>query len=94
MKIQIHAPPRNKISHPPTKTLFLVLSSVLLALTVRADTTVFDTFGPGDTYTAFTSYGVTNFVPFEIAAQFTAAASGNLSGLDLGLTYGGRRQAL
>jgi hypothetical protein len=51
---------------------------------------VFDTFGPGDTYSQFDAYDVGTFyqTPLEDAAQFTAGASGNLATVYLGLTYG------
>jgi len=70
---------------------YLILNIVLLALAARADTTVFDTFGPGDTYAAFPNYTVNGAPAFrsEIAAQFTAGANGDLSVLDLGMTYAG-----
>jgi len=70
------------------KGLLIILTSVVLVAAARADTTVFDTFGPGDTYNAGLAYqiggGANNE---EIAAQFTAGASGNLANVALGLTY-------
>ena len=70
------------------KELLIILTSVVLVAAARADTTVFDTFGPGDTYNAGLAYqiggGANNE---EIAAQFTAGASGNLANVALGLTY-------
>ena len=51
---------------------------------------VFNTLGPGDTYSFNTAYGVTGssiqLGPFEQASQFTAQASGPLSEVDIGLT--------
>ena len=71
------------------KILVLLGIAVLpLATVVRADTTVFDSFGPGDTYNPGFSYGIGNGANnHEVAAQFTAGASGNLATVDLGLTY-------
>jgi len=70
------------------KGLLIILTSVVLVAAARADTTVFDTFGPGDTYNA----GLASHIGGranneEIAAQFTAGASGNLANVALGLTY-------
>jgi hypothetical protein len=51
---------------------------------------VFDTFGPGNTYSQLGGFDVGNVFPYanlEAAAQFTAGASGNLTTVDLGLTY-------
>jgi VPDSG-CTERM motif len=68
------------------KKTLLIFSVTVLALTARG-TTVFDTFGPGNTYDP-SSNGLPVWV-FAVAAQFTAGASGNLSTIDLGLTYSG-----
>jgi len=69
------------------RTILLILSIPVLALTARADSIVFDTFGPGDTYSQFDAYEVGTFflTPVESAAQFTAGASGNLATVYLGL---------
>jgi hypothetical protein len=60
-----------------------------LALTARGSTIVFSTFGPGgDTYNPMLAYQIGNGGNNnESAAQFTAGASGNLTNVDLGLTY-------
>jgi hypothetical protein len=73
------------------KKLLLTLSVVVLALTARAATIVFDTFGPGDTYNQSAGYDVGTYyqTPVEDAAQFTAGASGTLATVDLGLTTSG-----
>ena len=70
------------------KKLLIILTSAVVAATAGADVTVFNTFGPGDTYNPGLAYqiggGANNG---EIAAQFTAGASGNLANVALGLTY-------
>ena len=70
------------------KNLLIILTSAVVAGTAGADVTVFDTFGPGDTYNPMLGFqiggGANNE---EIAAQFTAGASGNLANVALGLTY-------
>ena len=70
------------------KKLLIILTSAVVAATAGADVTVFNTFGPGDTYNPGLAYqiggGANNE---EIAAQFTAGASGNLANVALGLTY-------
>ena len=62
----------------------------LLAATARANTIAFNTFGPGDTYRANQGYniaGASSQDGYEsTAAQFTSAASGFLSQVDLGIT--------
>ena len=72
-----------------TKKIFLVLSACVFAFTAKG-TTVFDTFGPMDTYDPGNAYEVGTFfmTPIESAAQFTAGASGDLATVYLGLTYG------
>ena len=68
------------------KKIFLIC--LALALTARADNVVFDTFGPGNTYDPGMAYFVGNGANhYEPGAQFIAGASGNLSTIDLGLTY-------
>jgi hypothetical protein len=56
----------------------------------QANTIVFNTLGPGDTYVANSGVAVGNVgglgTLLEEAAQFTAMASGNLATVDLGLT--------
>ncbi len=79
------------------RTILLILSIPVLALTARADLIVFDTFGPGDTYHPTSGFDVGDFggpLPYEEAAQFMAAASGNLTSVTLGLTYLGGYTAL
>ena len=70
------------------KTIF-TLSLMFLAFISRGDTIVFNTFGPGDTYNQGAGYAVAHTPPglTESAAQFTAGVSGNLTTVDLGLTY-------
>ena len=59
-----------------------------MALAARGNTIVFSDFGPGDTYSQnFAAGGPATSPLTEIAAQFTAGASGNLATVDLGLTY-------
>jgi hypothetical protein len=68
--------------------VLLGIAMLPLATAVRADTAVFDSFGPGDTYNPSSAYFVGNGANNdEPAAQFTAGASGNLVNVDLGLTY-------
>ena len=70
------------------KQVFLAISGAVLALAARADTIVFSDFGPGGIYSQNFSAGGPATSPFEeVAAQFTAGASGNLAIIDLGLTY-------
>src|SRR3954470_4118226 len=72
------------------KNFLLILALLVFATATRADSIVFDTFGPGNSYNAVGGFGVGDFgglVGFEEAAQFTAGASGNLTTVDLGLTY-------
>jgi hypothetical protein len=62
----------------------------LLAATARANTIAFNTFGPGDTYSANQGYniaGASSQIGYEsTAAQFTSGATGVLSQVDLGIT--------
>ena len=70
------------------KKILLVFTAAVLALAARANTIVFSDFGPGGIYSQNFSAGGPASSPFEeIAAQFTAGASGNLATIDLGLTY-------
>jgi hypothetical protein len=62
---------------------------LFLAMTAAHADIVFNTLGPGNTYvsgSAFTIRGSSAGGLFESAAQFTAAAGGQLSEIDLGLT--------
>ena len=70
--------------NPMKKIVLIFCATVLLLVTARATSIVFNTFGPGDTYDLIAG----NFVrpPIEFAAQFTAGASGDLATVDLGLT--------
>jgi hypothetical protein len=73
------------------KKLLLSLGILALGLTTRAST-VFDTFGPGNTYNSSRGYDVGTIPQAALlniseAAQFTAGASGNLATVTLGLTY-------
>lgn len=73
------------------KKFILIFGAIaLLLVTARANSIVFDTFGPGDTYSQLAGYDVGAFflTSVETAAQFTAGTSGNLATVDLGLTYG------
>ena len=72
------------------KKILVVLSVSVFAYTAKANTIVFNTLGPGDTYDQNLAYSVVASpgVLIEIAAQFTALASGNLASVDLGLTHG------
>ena len=68
--------------------VLLGIAVLPLATAVHADTRVFDSFGPGDTYNPSLAYDIGSGANnHEIAAQFTAGASGNLATVDLGLTY-------
>src|SRR6266404_2819870 len=70
------------------KKLLIILTSAVVAANAGADLTVFDTFGPGDTYNPGLALGIGGGANNEeIAAQFTAGASGNLANVALGLTY-------
>jgi hypothetical protein len=68
------------------KRFLTILASALLAAAAGAAVTVFDTFGPGDTYNPAQGYQIglgANMT--ELAAQFTPAASGDLATVTLGL---------
>ena len=70
------------------RKIIVALSASVLALAARGNTIVFSDFGPGDTYSQnFAAGGPATSPLTEIAAQFTAGASGNLATVDLGLTY-------
>ena len=75
------------------KIILIFATTALLLVTVRATSIVFDTFGPGDTYSSTRGYDVGDLggaagpFTFEEAAQFTAGTSGNLATVSLGLTY-------
>jgi hypothetical protein len=77
------------------KKLILILgATALLLVTARATSTVFNTFGPGDTYDQASGFEVDNYNNSGVvtvvalqAAQFIAGASGDLASVDLGLTY-------
>ena len=84
------SPAQGQVLRSAIKKILFVLSIPVLALTARADSIVFDTFGPGDTYHPTNAFLVGDFsgpLAYEEAAQFTAAASGNLTSVALGLTY-------
>jgi hypothetical protein len=72
-----------------SKKILFVLSSAILAVTARGDMVVFTNFGPGNTYAPFSGFqvGTLSANLLEMAAEFTAGASGNLASVDLGLTY-------
>jgi hypothetical protein len=72
-------------------TLIFVVLMVLSPANAPADTIVFDTFGPGNTYDANDVFNIVAPMYLgglqEQAIQFTAGASGPLASLDLGLTH-------
>ena len=73
------------------KKIILILSLSVFAIATHGDT-VFDTFGPGDTYYQQAGWDVGWYNPTptlqpEAAMQFTALTSGNLATVDLGLVY-------
>ncbi len=72
------------------KKEFLILATAVIAFTARGNTIVFNTLGPGDTYDQSNGFDVEASPGFseDVAAQFTALASGNLATVDLGLTRG------
>ena len=68
--------------------ILVILASAVLAADASADLTIFDTFGPGNTYNPMLGYqigGGGNMT--EIAAQFSPAASGDLATVTLGLLF-------
>jgi hypothetical protein len=67
-------------------TILFIVGIAAVTVTVRANTIVVDTIGAGNTYNPTSGYGIGTGATAE-AAQFTAAASGNLATVDLGLTY-------
>lgn len=81
------------LANPMKKIIPIFAATALLLVTARATSIVFDTFGPGDTYSSTRGYdvgdlgGLAGPFTFEEAAQFTAGTSGNLATVYLGLTY-------
>jgi len=71
------------------KRILLICSAALWAVAARSDTIVYSDFGTGGIlYSQNLSDGGPASSPLEeIAAQFTAGASGDLAAVDLGLTY-------
>ncbi len=72
------------------KKLCLILSSIILVLSVQANSIVFDTLGPNASYNCCLAYNVGFGAyggPYETAAQFAALTSGRLATVDLGLTF-------
>ena len=71
------------------RSFFVILSSAVLALSSCCHVPVVNTFGPGNTYEPIGGYNVegTPHHLAEVAAPFTAAASGNLATVELGLTF-------
>lgn len=67
------------------KKILLLLTSAILAVTVRGNTVVFNTLGPNDTYNPNQAYPVEG--GSQVAAQFTSGASGFLDTVELGLTF-------
>ncbi len=66
----------------------ILLALSLLSATGRANTVILDTFGPLNTYNQDAGFAVTRTPSlFEEAARFTAAGSGQLATIDLGLTW-------
>ena len=73
-------------------TLIVVALTALCTANARANTIVFNTLGPGDTYSQINGYQISGNnaatgIDTEEAAQFTAGASGFLATVDLGLGY-------
>jgi hypothetical protein len=68
------------------RKILFILSTAFLALTARGNTIVFSDLGPADTYDQASGYGVVGGGA-DIAAEFTAGASGDLANIDLGLTF-------
>jgi len=73
--------------------LLVVVIGFALIASARANSVVFSTFGPGDSFDMTASWAVHGAVgspsglPLLIAAQFTAQASGNLVSVDLGMRF-------
>ena len=70
--------------------MLFIVSTAVLALTANASTIVFNTFGPGHSYNPVGGYNVqgASIGGFEeVAAPFTAAVSGNVAMVELGLTF-------
>jgi hypothetical protein len=73
------------------KKLCLAFTLAIFALSARANTIVFNTFGPSDSFDPFNTYVVGDFAGlpfFYTAAQFTAQASGNLATVEFPLAAG------
>jgi hypothetical protein len=59
-----------------------------LIASARANSVVFSTLGPGDSFDTTASWAIEAVdLPFFVAAQFTAQASGNLKTVDLGMSF-------
>jgi hypothetical protein len=69
------------------KKITLVLGWTILALTAQGGTIVFNTLGPGDTYSLSSGFFLETGQMSSYAAQFVAGASGRLTTIELGLTY-------
>jgi VPDSG-CTERM motif len=68
--------------------IIVILAGAFLSIAARADTIVFDTFGPGDTYDPMHGVEIGGGGNMEeIAAQFSPSATGNLAKVTLGLTF-------
>src|SRR3954451_2942311 len=72
-----------------TRVFIFVLAAIfsLAAMPLRADLIVFNDLGPGNTHEAGPGLGIGGLSNTAIAAGFTSLASGNLTTVDLGLTY-------
>jgi hypothetical protein len=79
---------KNYVSVSSMSRIIFGICGLLIASSAHADTVVFDSFGPGNTYeiSSFFYVGKAGSSPTEQAAQFTAQASGFLSTVELGLT--------
>jgi hypothetical protein len=71
-----------------TRRLLWVVIGFGLIVSARANSVVFSTLGPGDSFDTTASWAIEAVgSPLLIAAQFTAQASGNLRTVDLGMSF-------
>jgi hypothetical protein len=86
----------NPRQNRPMKPFIFAFSMAAFALTASADSIVFNTLGPGSTYNQNSAFNIGQTNGFggghEGAAQFTALTSGNLTTVDLGLTFDSKFQ--
>jgi VPDSG-CTERM motif len=72
----------------PISRLLWTLIGLALTVPARGNTIVFSTLGPSDSFDTTAAWAIEAVdLPFFIAAQFTARATGNLAMVDLGMRF-------